>query len=548
MRSTRRRKSIVRPAVLTLGVLLSIVVGAVLIFHPSSWFHFFLTVPVPRPAGLILSEPTPRETPRPPPALAAPDVTRLPTVTPAPLTAIPLLLAATPTVPVSTPTPRPVVRAGHGGPVVHTAPNAASPALSGLYLDTYLTVRGQQTDAQGVLWYQVKLWGTLTGWIRADQTETGPPPSTTPRTLSAGGGVPTSAAPVALAPSPIYPLNAQGITTDLVNLRSDANISANQITVLDAGTKLQVQAWRTDDQSSPWYQVVVGGQSGWVWAGAVTLTTPAPARVSVGGQPIWSAITGKGMWLPTPLLRMANPDAIVAAARDLGLTHIYLEVGDSQRGFYGQNGLDRLLPVAHHAGIKVIGWVLTSLDDLPTDVTISTTAANYRTPSGDRLDGLAADIEQNMDPTDVAAFSQILRADLGTDYLIVGVIYPAGTWIGQRHPVAATLSQSFNALAPMDYWHDTARPYTSDEIARFIRHSVTDIHDAVGDPNYPVAVIGQSYDAFGRDGTGPNNPTGAEVATMLQAAKQAGAVGVSLFQWGTTTPAEWNALAALHWP
>jgi len=61
-------------------------------------------------------------------------------------------------------------------------------------------------------------------------------------------------------------------------------------------------------------------------------------------------------------------------------------------------------------------------------------------------------------------------------------------------------------------------------------------------------VIGQSYDSFGRDGTGPNNPTGAEVATMLQAAKQAGAVGVSLFQWGTTTPAEWNALAALHWP
>gem|GEM_PF-6598551 len=33
----------------------------------------------------------------------------------------------------------------------------------------------------------------------------------------------------------------------------------------------------------------------------------------------------------------------------------------------------------------------------------------------------------------------------------------------------------------------------------------------------------------------------------LQSAKHAGAVGVSLFQWGTMTPAEWGALGAFHW-
>lgn len=439
-----------------------------------------------------------------------------------------------------------LVRAGHGGPVVRSEPNPTATPLSGLYYDTYLPVYARIIDASGVLWYQVRLWGTLSGWIRVDQTETGNPPTPTATPASSSSGA-SSASTTPPSPSGVFSLSAHGVTDDLVNLRTGASIEDDQIEVLPRGTPFTVNAWQTDEDADAWYRVSAAGKTGWVWSGAVSLLSPNPAKVSVDGTPIWAPITGKGMWMPSPLLEMANPEAVVDAAKDLGLSHIYLEVGDSSGGFYDREGVDRLLPVAHKSGIKVIGWVLTSLDDIPTDVSLCTTIANYRTPSGDRLDGLAPDVEFNMDPADVAAFSQILRAKLGPDRLIVGVIYPAGTWIGQQHPVAGILARSFNALAPMDYWHESQKTYSAATVSEFVRLSIVDIHEAVDDPEYPVTVIGQTYDSFGRDGIGPDNPTAAEISAALEEAKQAGAVGVSFFQWGTTTPAEWDALRAFAW-
>ncbi len=435
-----------------------------------------------------------------------------------------------------------VVRARKGGPVVRSAPSETASPLSGLYYDTYLPVLSQQPDAAGVLWYQVRLWGVLNGWIRADQTEPGDPPLPTPRP-------PPPPAPSIRRPgrSAIFPLTARARTNDWVNFRSDSDVDSERIDLLAPGTLLNVQAWQTDDESSAWYRVSTGGVSGWVWSGAVDLLTPNPAKVNVGGKPIWAPIAGKGMWMPVPLLDMANPDAVVAAARALGLTHVYLEAGSSQGGFYGRDSVDRLLPAAHRANIKVIGWVLTSLNDLPRDISVCTEIATYRTSTGDQLDGIAPDIEDNLDASDVSAFSQILRAKLGPNRLIVGVIFPAGTWIGRQHPVADILGRSFNALAPMDYWHDAQRAFSPALISDFIRQSVVDIHAAVDDPQYPVAVIGQTYDYFSRNGAGPNNPTGEEISAALEAAKQAGAVGVSLFQWGTTTPSEWDALRLFRW-
>lgn len=487
--------------------------------------------PTPRPA--------PTETPDPPstpaPVTLAAAVVKVPAADAAPGSVVaPAAIDAA--------TPLFVVRARKGGPVVRTAPDSHAQELSGLYFDTYLPVLSQRTDSAGTLWYQVRLWGVLPGWIRADQTEPGDPPTPTPR---------PPAPPSAPAPRPgrsaVFPLSAHGVTSDWVNFRAGSSVDSDQIDLLAPGTVVAVQAWQTDEQASVWYRATVGGRTGWLWSGAVDLTTPNPSRVMVAGKPVWSAIAGDGMWLPVPLLEMADPDAVVQAAHDLGLSHIYLEVGASGGGFYGREGVDRLLPAAHRNGIKVIGWVLTSLDSLPNDVTLCTTIANYRTPDGERLDGIAPDIEDNMNATDVAAFSQILRAQLGTDRLIVGVIFPAGSWIGQQYPVAGILSHSFNALAPMAYWHESREAFTAATVSDYVRHAVVDIHDAVGDPHYPVAVIGQTYDSFSRNGAGPNNPTGQEIATALDSAKRAGAVGVSLFQWGTTTPAEWEALRAFHW-
>jgi hypothetical protein len=452
---------------------------------------------------------------------------------------VPALAAAAVTFP-SAKTPIAIVRASKGGPPVRTQPRADAAALSGLYFDTYLPVYGQAVDPGGALWYAVRLWGVLPGWILASATETGDPPPPAP----------ANPAPAATSgpagPSQAYPLVTSGVVRDWFNLRDSATVNGGWLEVLAPGTPVQVWAWQTDENGSAWYQVTANGEAGWVSSDGIDLTTGHFSRTDPSSTLVAATIAGKGLWLPVPLLEMADPNAIVSAAKDLGLTHIYLEAGDS-RSFYGQAQVDRLLPVAHRAGLAVIGWVLTSLNDLPRDVNLCATIANYQTPSGDHLDGIAPDVEFNMDPTDVTAFAQILRTKLGPNRLIVGVIYPAGSWVGQKYPVARPLSASFNALAPMDYWHDTQRAYAPDEITSLIAQSVADIHASVDDPKYPVEPIGQTYDWFSRNGAGPNSPTGAEVAVALQAAKDAGAAGVSLFQWGTTTPDEWDALAAFHW-
>jgi hypothetical protein len=437
-----------------------------------------------------------------------------------------------------------LVRALRGGPSVRTAPNDAAPAYSGLYFDTYLPVFGQVTDASGAIWYSVQLWGSLAGWIRADQTETGDPPVPTPAPASPSS---TATPGVAIAaPGDIVPLIATGELRDEYVLRQAADTQSTAIGLLQLGETVSIKAWRADAGGSIWYDVKTSEGDGWVWAGGVDLRSSKDLPRHIDDNRV-AFIRGKGMWLPVPLLEMASPDAVVAAAHSLGLTHIYLEAGDSASGFYGQKQAERFLSVAHRSGIRVIAWVLTSLDDLPTDLKLCEQIARYRAASFDSFDGIAPDVEFNMYSDDVRAFSEILRADLGDKALIVGIIYPVGTIIAQKHPIAGILSRSMDALAPMTYWHDAKRDFDRSEIDDFITGAVADIHDVVGDAKYPVEIIGQSYDAFSRNGAGRYSPNGNEVAAALAAAREGGAFAVSLFQWGTTTPPEWDALRNLAW-
>ncbi|HLZ10592.1 MAG TPA: SH3 domain-containing protein [Chloroflexota bacterium] len=417
--------------------------------------------------------------------------------------------------------------------------------MSGLYYDTYLPVVGQALDSAGTVWYRVTLWGVLDGWIRADQTEIGDPPA---------------AVPSASEPSPVaesgtsdgrrndsYPLLAKGLTRDQYLLRSSANVDADIVGLVEPGVSLDVRAFAADGDGSVWYLVSDGTQDGWIWGGGLDLAVSDPTSATVNGVPIANSASGKGMWLPLPLLDLAEPAAIVSAAKSLGLTNVYMEAGSSEGGFYGRKGADRFLAAAHAADLKVIAWMMTRLDSVPGDIQLCASIATYRTPSGDKFDGIAPDVEYNMAAADVRTFSEVLRTELGPERLIVGVIYPAGSWIGQRYPVAGILSRSFNVIAPMAYWHDSQDNFSANDVNQFISKSVADVRVAVGSSTFPVAIIAQGYDNFGRNGIGLSSPSGAEASAALVAAHNSGAIGVSFFQWGTMTPDEWTALKVLSW-
>ncbi|MGI9120417.1 MAG: peptidoglycan-binding domain-containing protein [Acidimicrobiales bacterium] len=268
-----------------------------------------------------------------------------------------------------------------------------------------------------------------------------------------------------------------------------------------------------------------------------SLAVPEAVRDAVVPTDAGALPLGKGMWLYIPEeIEGGDINALVARAQQVGLTHVYVRTGSSRAGFYAQNYLDQLLPKAHAAGIRVYGWDFTYLDDVDADVARSVAAITYTTPSGDRIDGFAADIETTSEGTNLtaegaAAYGYRLREAVGTAYPLVAVVPRPSPLNQARYPYAAVIPP-FDAVAPMTYWLNR-QPDT----------------DVVNDVSFlapfgkPVVPIGQAYDGFAEGGrSGPPPPE--EIQRFMAAAEQVGAAGASFWSWQDVTQAIWDTIQA----
>jgi len=148
----------------------------------------------------------------------------------------------------------------------------------------------------------------------------------------------------------------------------------------------------------------------------------------------------------------------------------------------------------HRSGLRVIAWVYPYLRDLPTDVALTVAAARYTAPSGDRPDGLAADVEEDTGEEAAQAYGQVVRDALGPDEPMVIVTAPPQADTGQAFPFA-TAALTWDAIAPMDYWHAQQRAYSAAEVYAYVRVSVAEIR-ARTRADMPVAVIGQMFSLY----------------------------------------------------
>ncbi|HSH23433.1 MAG TPA: peptidoglycan-binding domain-containing protein [Acidimicrobiales bacterium] len=246
---------------------------------------------------------------------------------------------------------------------------------------------------------------------------------------------------------------------------------------------------------------------------------------------------GKGMWLYLPEeVEGGNVDALVARATSVGLTHVYVRTGSSRQGFYAQGYMDELLPKAHAAGIRVYGWDFPYLDDVGADVDRALAAIAYTTPSGDRIDGFAADIETPAEGTNLTAdgagaYGERLRAAVGPTYPLVAVV-PRPSPKRQAGYPYHTVIPPYDAVAPMTYWLN--RQPDSD---------VTNDVAYLAQFGKPVIPIGQAYDGAPEGGR-PGPPPPEEIQRFLGAAQQVGAAGASFWSWQHASEAIWEAIAA----
>lgn len=379
-------------------------------------------------------------------------------------------------------------------------------------------------------WREVRVWDSVKGWLPRGSVGFRKPW----RTVSTYRAPTVHYRVMAHAPQP---LAIPAITDGPATLMRIPGHGATR--TVPGGTRLVLSAWQQDAHGALWYQT--DGQ----WTDTpIRFLLPPPAGRG------WTSVAGKGMWLTLGTAADSSPDALVRAAIRNGVSHLYVEAAISPWGFHGRDSVGPLISAAHRVGLAVIAWVYPYLDDIASDITLTRTVASFRTSSGDRFDGIAADLERNMDSAHIRAYSQLVRYYLGPKSLLVGVTYPPQSI--PTYPYAE-VSRYYNAIAPMDYWHQTrsasgldyghmrygysyAYHYAADSV-RIIRESAR---------RTPIVPIGQAFDDFGRLEMGPYAPSAGEIRGFLQGSRDSGAVGASFFQWMTATVPEWRAIRSFR--
>ncbi|MDQ1568769.1 MAG: hypothetical protein QOF96_3649 [Actinomycetota bacterium] len=266
-------------------------------------------------------------------------------------------------------------------------------------------------------------------------------------------------------------------------------------------------------------------------------TTPAPpvAAAPPAAAPAPKPIVplGKGMWL-YQLSMAEGGDAVkvVDKAKAAGLTHLYLRLGSSKGGFYDQPELDKLLPVAHGAGLKVVGWDFVYLDDPAADADRAKAEIDYATPTGHRIDAFSADIETSSEGVTLtaeraAAYGARLRGLVGASYPLIATVPRPSP---KRPFPFAEATASFDAIAPMVYWQN--------------RDPVTDVAGAIAalaPLGKPILPVGQAYNG-GPEGGPDRDPPKEQLVAFMNTAMSKGAVAVSFWVWNHATAEQWSAI------
>jgi hypothetical protein len=76
---------------------------------------------------------------------------------------------------------------------------------------------------------------------------------------------------------------------------------------------------------------------------------------------------------------------------------------------------------------------------------------------------------------------------------------------------------------------------------------VAEVRTLTGRPDVPVEMLGQLFQVGRPLLLGPDPPTSAEIEAAATAARDAGAVGISFFDWTRATPDHWETLSRFHW-
>ena len=199
---------------------------------------------------------------------------------------------------------------------------------------------------------------------------------------------------------------------------------------------------------------------------------------------------------------------------------------------------------AHRKGLRVVGWYLPKFADPATDLANLEQIADFDV-LGHRFDGVAVDIEDVDDVTDVGERNQRLvdlsarlRAASGRDTLGAIVLPPVLTEVVNQkywpdfpwpelHPL-------YDVWLPMSYWTFRTKSSGFHDGYTYDDESIRRLRNNLGDQSAVVHAIGGVGDKVTID----------ELGRFIDSLADNRAVGGSIYDWNSMTPADRAALAA----
>jgi hypothetical protein len=177
------------------------------------------------------------------------------------------------------------------------------------------------------------------------------------------------------------------------------------------------------------------------------------------------------------------------------------------------------------------------------DLQRSLAMLEFQTSTGGAFDGVALDIESTklrntgLRSRRAVALASALRAAAGDTPLAIVPFNPRGL---ERRPATwpnfpwAELAQSTDAFAPMIYTGGALKGF--DATYGYVTRALRLLRANTGDADVRIHVAGGVADRLGPD----------ELAGFVAAVSDDGStIGVSLYDWLTTAPRAWKALAPL---
>lgn len=227
---------------------------------------------------------------------------------------------------------------------------------------------------------------------------------------------------------------------------------------------------------------------------------------------------GAGIWVnmwnyPAP----AEADNYCRTLKEHGISNLFVQTSRSTTpAISSPEALGTLIETCHKNGIRVIAWSFAELLDPELDAQKMVLAARFTTPAGDHIDGIAPNMEKNLESWRIEKYSKSIREKLGPNYPMMAVVYsPLNKCFEVARINWQLLARYYDCIAPMVYWNSK---YQKIEPYSYTVETIQKIRQLTRRPDIEIHCIG--------DGMGTS---GESIHQFLKACRTAEATGASLY-------------------